>query len=371
MELITVLKRENVLLFIDIIQLVVLTQIMTIFIVIGILLFLRWYLIKKQKNSVIRQGQFSQQLKSLNSGKMRLTPQLIHLYKKYIFDVIECLKAGPGNRPLSHDFHREFSQSILIPKARQLSQSHRWVNQRIAVACYQYAGNEIQDEDILIKLVQSKVLIVCISAGRIIFQNPTQRTMQSLISILSNSRKLYQDLFLQILPTVEGINKATLTAYFVDRLEKDHNVYVRCLCYRIAKKLDPVESLLKQIQTDILSKNLELAIGALNYLSCIPNKKSIHLIENATHDARFEVRAVAVTLLGECKALSAIPTLESKLRDSAWWVRINAANALMTLGVKGIVVLRRQKPEVDKFAYETSQKVLLTLGDSNELSQND
>ncbi|MDA9271997.1 hypothetical protein N9Q05_01260 [bacterium] len=370
MDLITVLKTENVSLFIDIIQLLVLAEFVIILGVIGILLLVRLHITKKQKNSIIRQEQFSQQLACFSSGKMHLTPQLIRLYQKYIFDFIECFKIVHDNHLLSDDLRREFALSILIPKAKQLSQSHRWINQRIALACYQYAGNDIHDEEILIKLVQSKVLIVCISAGRIIFQNPKQRTMQSLITMLSSSRKLYQDLFLQILPSVENINKAQLTDYFVDRLEKDHNVYVRCFCYRLAKNLVPVEALFKSIQADILSKNLELTIAALNYLSCIPNQESLQIIESATLDVRLEVRAVAVKLLGECKAFAAISLLESKLRDCAWWVRINAANALMALGVSGIEVLRRQNPEVDTFAYETSQKVLLTLGESNEFGQN-
>lgn len=359
MGLITALQFSDLLLLqlTDWIKFIVIFELGTIVLAVFVLFFLRGRFIRQNKQSENLKKEISAQLREITADRLQLTKKLIDFYKKNILELTDSLEGGT----LALSLNLELKTAVLQPMARRLGLSKHWSKQMIAIRCYQFLNLEHQDYPVLIHMLSSKILLVILGACKIIFTHPNEPLINTMIDSLSLSRKIYQDLFFQILSTLPDIDQSLLSEIFFQRLLQEKNTYTRCFCYRMIKKLLASEKMLPLIKQDITNENLDLRIAALSYLSCIPSAISLQILEAATEDKQFEIRALAVKTLGECKQLISTAILEKKLQDNAWWVRINAANALASLGPSGIAILRRQRPDADRFAYETSQKILITL----------
>lgn len=254
---------------------------------------------------------------------------------------------------------------VLKPQARVLATSRQWLNQYFAVQCYAY-GIDLKDEFFLLKLLHNNVLLVFLGAARVVFKYPTTRSVDALIDVLAKGRRLNLSFVIEVLAKITTHEKKILSPYFTRRLEHEADPYVRSFCYRMAMHLEASSTMLTLVKQDVMSNNLELIIAAMNYLSIIPSIDSLDLLIKFVEDERFEVRAVVVKLLGQFQHETVIPLLENKLNDPVWWVRINSADSLLKIGKKGIVVLQRQSPSGDRFAYETAQRMLITLNQTDK-----
>lgn len=53
------------------------------------------------------------------------------------------------------------------------------------------------------------------------------------------------------------------------------------------------------------------------------------------------------------------------LHDKEWWVRVNAAHALLKKGKEGMDILKQQSPKLDRFAYDAAQEALKQFPQNN------
>lgn len=302
-------------------------------------------------------------LNSLIKDEIKLTSKLLQWFKKNVRELLACmeqLEVSPSLLPRWIDIRDQLSNNVLKPHARRLAKSSKRLNQYFAILCYEYGIND-EDEQVLCELVQSDIAIVSLNTARVIFKYPSYKTITALIDSLAQGRRIQQSLYTEVLLSESIRTNEMIIKTFTDRLTSEPDPYIRIFCYRMLKLLSPPKKVLEAIKIDIVSQNLDLKIASLEYLSVVQTKDSCDNLRQCLNDTAPEVRAIVAKLLGEINDKHSIPLLEEKLHDPGWWVRINAAQALSKLGKNGILALQQQSPEVDKFAYETAQKVLITL----------
>jgi len=98
------------------------------------------------------------------------------------------------------------------------------------------------------------------------------------------------------------------------------------------------------------SPNIDVRIAALSALGKINDLTSVKLIFEALHNERWEIRAIACNLIGEMGLKGASYRLLPLLQDKNWWVRRNAAYALVNLGKIGIHTLLNFLETNDRYA---------------------
>ena len=306
----------------------------------------------------------TQLLHALIDNQIELSPTVAKLLGKNLRELLGCMRKIEDDTPTLPGWvtlKPQLANQILKPQARQLASSSKWLKQYLAILCYEY-GINVKDEKLLSKLVHSETFIVSLNAARVIFKYPTTTSINALINSLAQGRRIQQSLYAEILVSEHTETNKTLLTAFSNRLADEKDPYVKTFCYRILMLLPLSDTPLKSTETDILNDNLDLKIAAIHYLAQFKDASSRQTLRQFLTDNEPTVKAVVAKLIGENHDEDGISLLEEKLHDPAWWVRINAAEALSKLGKKGISVLKRQSPEVDHFAYETAQKVLITLG---------
>lgn len=352
----------------SIVKLISIIQLMLIPLSVVFLFFAKIVLKKKRDKKEEIQKKINAGIHHSLTRDLPLSTSFIKRCRRHIDVLINCLfilESELLKNPKWLVIKNQLIDQVLKPQARVLASSRHWLNQYLAVECYAY-GIDLKDESFLLKLIHHEILLVSLGAVRVVFMYPTARTVDVLIDVLAKGRRLNQSFFIEVLTKMTIDEKKALAPFFTIKLEHEEDPYVRSFCYRMAMHLATSSTVLERVEKDAMSDNLELTIAAINYLSMIPSTDSLDFLTKFTEDERFEVRAVVVKLLGQFQHETVIPLLESKLRDPVWWVRINAADSLLKIGKKGIVVLQRQSPEGDRFAYETAQKILITLNQTNK-----
>lgn len=333
---------------ISICQLILIVTLLVILFTARILLKLNNYRYLVKKNRII----------DLLDKEINLAKFTIKNFRKNIWIVIEYLRSVDNDKVKKLLLNQDISEKVIKYQARSLIKSQSWLKKYIATQCYYY-GLDKEDESLLINLINHSKKLVCLGAAMVIFKYPSSNSVNNFIDAVSKSRRLNQVFFIEVLADLTEQEKKNLVPFFLNRLKKEEDPYARAFCYRVASHLTAKPEFLYFIRQDVLSSCIELQLAAIYYLAIIPSPTSIEMLINFLEDSKFEVRAVAAKLLGEVGAERSIDYLDEKLKDSAWWVRINAAEALSKLGDKGVAVLRKQSPDVDRFAYEVANKVLI------------
>jgi hypothetical protein len=319
----------------------------------------------RRLNRVIKK--INQLLFKLSANKAELSAATIHFLKKNLRELLQCmieLESKPSLLPNWSHIQSQLSVQVLNPKAKRLARSSRWFNQYLAVLCYQYSTSA-ESEDVLSSLVYSDTFLVSLTCAKIIFKYPTAKSVNALIDAISKNRHTAQSLFVEAFSIDDQNANQTLAHLFTHRLNDEKNPYIKAFCYRILMRLASPNEPPQSLENDRLSHTLELKLAAIRYLAYVlPQKRST--LRQCLDDPQLEVRAVAAKLLGELHDETAIPLLEARLGDPAWWVRMNSAQALAQIGEKGIKVLKKQSPTKDQFAFESAQYILIALENSKE-----
>ena len=248
---------------------------------------------------------------------------------------------------------QQLIEQILKPSARRLAPSIHWFNRYLAVNCFYYGFDTI-DEPILIHLIEDKTLLVSLNAAHIGFNHPNPQIINKIIDHYAEKRHLQQSSFIETI-TNEMPEVSTIIS---NRLLNEHDVYVKIFCYRLLTKLPTDHQIISTAEQDIMSPHKELKIATLNYLGQFHQPETIRMIRTHLADTDWETRAITAKLLGKLKDQNAVSLLDNSLKDPKYWVRLNAAQALAEIGNEGIAILKAQDPNVDRFAYEISQEIL-------------
>jgi len=306
-------------------------------------------------------NKINKKLKKINKDRAYLKNSVIKFFNQNIIEFILCFrKANKRNRKKTgwQEIQVIISEKVLQPQVSLLASSKDWFNRFLATQCYEI-GINIIDEDIILKLLNDDTLLVAINAAIIIVNNPTVKSINEIIDKFSVYRRVRELAFANILNS-ESINPHFVIQALVARLNTDKDIYKRIFIYRILNALSFSNEFYSFITQDLASDNLDLRVEVLNYLRHVDFTIAKQILLDHLNDPNYQIRATAVRLLGSLHDKSVITNVESKLRDKVWWVRINAANALLNLGSEGIIALKNQSPHVDKYAYQSAQAILKT-----------
>jgi HEAT repeat protein len=246
----------------------------------------------------------------------------------------------------------KIGEEILHKLAKKNATHRRWRHRFLAAECFKvYAVR--QDEDFLVKLIKDKFPLVTLSASVTAIKLGTAKLINALIDRMSQERRLTLTMFLML------FENASSEIYHIvsDRLNNERNPFIRTSCYKILQKL-PATQKIENFHNDLQTNNLELKLSVLHYISYAQCKDAVLVLKKMLKDKEWEVSSVAVRLLGNLGAVEAISEISNMLENPEWWVRLNAALALKKLGNEGIIVLKTQNPDKDRYAYEVAQHVL-------------
>lgn len=241
---------------------------------------------------------------------------------------------------------------ILLPIARKKYKSHFWMNRLLSIQCFEL-WMEMQDEDIVCKLLEDKIPLVHLHATIAAIKFSTIKLVNLVINIMSKRRRLGQAVYLKVFEIATPETKE----YVEERLKTEKDFFVRATCYKILMTFKEYNTAI-DTSTDVHSSNMELRLAAMRFTSLAQKSESIPLMISLLSDPQWEVRAASNRILGELHASEAIPEISNGLRDKNWWVRVNAANTLKGFGEAGLQILNAQDPVKDRYAYETAMHVL-------------
>lgn len=256
--------------------------------------------------------------------------------------------------PYWTNLKEQLIQQILLPKARKLIWSRSLSKRFLAVECFQLRLKP-EDQKYIIQLIQDKILLISLSAAFIALKQPTDQTINTIIDHYSKGRHLQQSLLLDTVKSSHPDAEKIITT----RLESETDLFTKVFCYQLLRHLSSSHKIIPVLLQDLKSTNIPLKSAALRYYaSC--SDCDLNFLRNFCSDPEWKIRVVTIQLLSQKKDLASIDKIALLLRDKEWWVRINAANALVKMGEAGIKILQNQNPDVDNYAYQVSQEVLLT-----------
>ncbi len=116
------------------------------------------------------------------------------------------------------------------------------------------------------------------------------------------------------------------------------------------------------------SKDINLRIQSAKALGILHESSSLETLINGMQDNAWEVRAMSAQALGNFSQHQALEILEKNLGDPAYWVRYNCANALMSKREAGMLVLRRNLDNQDKFIRDICNQSVQTMQMNASLS---
>lgn len=125
---------------------------------------------------------------------------------------------------------------------------------------------------------------------------------------------------------------------------------------RLHRAIDPLRHLLGHESPNV-------RLNAIRSLASIGDHSVSAAIASLGEDPSWEVRSCVMQALGRLTASAQIPLLLQGLSDQEWWVRLNAAEALHSLGDPGISVLRDASDHhVDAYGRDMSRQILQQHG---------
>ncbi|MDR3503592.1 MAG: HEAT repeat domain-containing protein [Legionella sp.] len=243
---------------------------------------------------------------------------------------------------------------VLKPVAVKWSSSYSGFKRNQAAMCYLY-GLDPDDRNRIFRLLNDPTLLISMNAGLSIVQFGDAEQINNTITTFSQGRRLQQSLLAKMITR----GPRDLSPIIIERLHTESNPYVKTFCYRLLCEF-PQQTIAPIAKKDFNIGVVDLKIAIIRYfLHCQESGKN-ELIYDLAMDTHWEVRAITAKSIGTIPGDKSIQLLAKLLCDPEWWVRVNAANALIEQGEKGLDVLHNQSPDKDRFAYETAQKVLIT-----------
>jgi hypothetical protein len=120
----------------------------------------------------------------------------------------------------------------------------------------------------------------------------------------------------------------------------------------------------------VISKNLDIRVNALKAIGSINDLSAVKLVFEALSDPAWEIRAVACNIVGDMSLKGAAYRLIPLLKDESWFVRKNAAQALLHLGKIGKMTLVGYLEIDDAFARDIIVHTLEENGIVEEAIEN-
>lgn len=105
--------------------------------------------------------------------------------------------------------------------------------------------------------------------------------------------------------------------------------------------------------------SVNVRLNAVRSLASVGDHSASAEIAGLAEDPSWEVRSSVMQALGRLQAIDRIPLLLQGLSDQEWWVRCNAAEAILSLGEAGISALRdASEHHADAYGRDMSRQIL-------------
>jgi hypothetical protein len=342
--------------------------IVVIFVIFAYLLKLYFVLNGKHRNKQIIQ--FRKILQYSLENQKKLSHRNIKLFRKSVSNILILVNEFNleyKDTEYWPELRQQVINEILRFKARHFAKSRNNFKKYLASRSF-YFGIEKRDEPLIDNLLIDPILLVSLNASRVAFKYPSSKLINTIIDICSKGRRLQQSTFAFVI--AEGLESfKKLITIIEERLNREEDPYVKTFCYHLLTQLPSHENAFSLAERDLESDNLELKLSVLDYLAHLNQKLAVTLISHCIDNKYWQVRVRAINLLGKLKDKASAQAIGEKLKDPQWWVRLRAAQALGELGDVGINILKSQSPEVDRYAYEAAQQVLISLQKAKEMRQ--
>lgn len=213
----------------------------------------------------------------------------------------------------------------------------------------------------LVKRLRDRRLEVRYTAARSLATIGSPQAIEAIVEILDRPELLNTPRVLEIVQSMEGQMKEPLRRLLDS---PDHHPAAKLLAIDLVGDLRDF-SMLDTLHQILQSSDKEKVVRAVKAIGKISAPFSIDEILRLAHDRAWEIRAQSLKAIGLLQIDEGIPLLIDGLGDRAYWVRRNAADALVTFDEKGYEALQAVQQSDDAFArdmahYELERKGLVT-----------
>ncbi len=338
----------------DIITWILIIEFIAVILIGGLGLSLQGILSRRKKKKARTRGALKSTLLQMIDEKKHFTlskfPSRLLDLSAMLAAIIEIDDQSPP--PHWEVIKKEIQEQYLLPQARQYAKSPRWTQKLNAARCFALSP-KAEDEQTIVHLLQHKVPIIKSVSSHAAVTIGSETSLDAILSTMNKSTHYLRHPFHDALS--KGGDK--IFTYLEKRLESETNPYTRVSCIEVLMN-QMNDHILSLIEKDLHAEHKNLKIAAIRALGHFKSERSIQLLLPLLNDLEWEVRATAARSLGYLEAKQALQPLSDLCRDTTWWVRMNSALALKRLGKEGEQLLREQKPEVDRYAYEIAQYAL-------------
>lgn len=234
--------------------------------------------------------------------------------------------------------------------------SRNWEKRLPAAERLGYLGDH-DTVDELIACLKDEVLVVRFAAARSLVSLREADAVEPILLAFDVPGELNERRTAEILYEMGDAAVAPLVAVLHNSAGKYSdsviNVAARVLgMLRAPAAVAPLKSLLA-------SKEYRVRLNAARSLGAIGDRSVVSDVAALADDPSWEVRNVVMQAIGKLRGTDQVPVLVRALGDEAWWVRFSAAQALFSLGEKGLPALRQSaQGAADRYARDISRQVL-------------
>jgi HEAT repeat protein len=174
-----------------------------------------------------------------------------------------------------------------------------------------------------------------------------ENTVSTILEFFSKSSFSQAWLVAGILPSIGSQSYTHIQPYFKsNNLSPEKLILLIKVCahFRLPESFRDMKTLYDT------SDNLDVQINALNVIGKINDLFAVKTVFDALQNSEWQFRAVACRIIGEMSLKGAAYRLIPLLKDKNWFVRKNAAQALVKLGKLGIMTLLAYLDIDDRYA---------------------
>lgn len=225
----------------------------------------------------------------------------------------------------------------ILPHARPYIKSKKWTKHYLLVLCYDYCI-EIEDHELLIKLIKDPCAIVSLNAMRIASIIGKKELLKAILVQLQQEPQLFR-----IIAIEEFFHSAKWSEVIIEELTSSSDPQFKRICYEILNNVGADPQYFEFVKTDCYSPIIDLRLAAIRALPYLDKNKYLEVYNDLINDKNWLVRNAIVKLLGELKDPASLDLLAGTLNDSSWWVRINTTKSLAYFGDSGRLLLTEYK----------------------------
>lgn len=261
------------------------------------------------------------------------------------------------NRRLKDEVWEKLKQTIaeqyLLPYARSSFNSIFWTKRNFSSRCFALSPS-LQDEQKILPLIEDSVFLVRSHAAHAIARMGTYKGIKKIILHMSTETGyayfFYRDILLQ-----EGSVALFNEVEKIAIKSENPSVESACLDLLSSKSMTLSNTLLNKY---IYSFNEKLRLQCIKVYAQNPQHDSPEILLKCIDDPLAEIRAQAAYGLGYFLSAESLEKLERALSDTSWNVRLQAAWSLKRMGKKGLAILNKQAPEINKKGFDAAQYAL-------------